>query len=74
MSAAEGDDSLMINLHNADLRRSSTISRERLNIIASRAPLTVTANLNGAISRRALSAILKSTRLVAAREGNIIYV
>jgi type IV pilus assembly protein PilQ len=73
----EGDDSLIINLQNADLRVVlETISRETgLNIIASKGVNgTVTATLNGVDYETALSAILKSTGFVAAREGNIIYI
>jgi type IV pilus assembly protein PilQ len=73
----EGDDSLIINLQNADLRVVlETISRETgLNIIASKGVTgSVTATLNGVDYETALSAILKSTGFVAAREGNIVYV
>jgi type IV pilus assembly protein PilQ len=73
----EGDDTLSISIQNTDLRAVlETISRETgLNIIASKNVTgVVTANLNGVDIETALSAILKSTGYVAAREGNIIYV
>lgn len=73
----EGDDSLSISIQNTDLRAVlETISRETgLNIIASKNVAgTVTANLNNVDIETALTAILKSTGYVAAREGNIIYV
>ncbi len=71
------DDGLSISIQNTDLRAVlETISRETgLNIIASKNVTgTVTANLNGVDIETALTAILKSTGYVAAREGNIIYV
>lgn len=74
---SEGDDSLDINIQNTDIRQVlERLSQEAgLNILASKNVTgVVTANLSGVSVETALAAILKSTGLVAQREGSIIYV
>jgi type IV pilus assembly protein PilQ len=73
----EGDDKLVINVQNSDIRQVlERLSQEAgLNIVASKNVTgPVNASLSGVDVETALAVILKSTGLVASREGNIIYV
>lgn len=73
----EGDGRLSINLQDADIREVLELlsAQGNLNILASNTVQgKVTASLNGVDLDSALDAILRSTGLVARREGKFIYV
>ncbi len=77
IQAGEGDDSLVINLKDSDIRGvlESLSQYGELNILASNNVTgKVSANLSGVNVREALMAILKSTGYVARHEDNFIYV
>lgn len=77
IQASEGDDSLIINLKDSDIRGvlESLSQYGELNILASNNVTgKVSANLTGVNVRDALKAILRSTGYVARHEDNFIYV
>jgi type IV pilus assembly protein PilQ len=73
----EGDDDLVVNVQNSDIRDVLELLSKlgNLNILASKSVTgPVSASLTGVDTETALAAILKSAGFIARREGNFIYV